>query len=41
MDQLQVAKYKVVCSLVFKTVDSKDAVVKATWTYIRRVLKAR
>jgi len=31
----------VVAYLIFKTVDSKDAVAKATGRYLRRVLKVR
>ena len=27
--------------LIFKIVDSRDAVAKATWTYPRRILKGR
>jgi len=30
---------KVVFMLFFKTVDSRDAVNKATWMYLRRVLR--
>ena len=30
-----------VSSLVFKIVDSKDAVIKATRMYLRRILKAK
>jgi len=26
--------------VVFKIVDSKDAVIKATWMYLRRILRA-